>query len=74
MKNMKLFVPGRLCLFGEHSDWAGRYRSINFQIEKGRTIVVGINQGIYADIKAHPTHLIIKTTLNNESLMQSFQL
>jgi len=21
-----LFVPGRLCLFGEHSDWAGAYR------------------------------------------------
>ncbi|MDF0556502.1 galactokinase family protein [Kamptonema sp. UHCC 0994] len=20
---MKIFVPGRLCLFGEHSDWAG---------------------------------------------------
>ncbi|MCL2931872.1 MAG: GHMP kinase [Trichodesmium sp. MAG_R03] len=71
---MKLFVPGRLCLFGEHSDWAGRYRAMNFQIEKGRTIVVGINQGIYADVKPHPTHLIIKTTLNNESLMQSFQL
>jgi galactokinase len=23
---MKLFVPGRICLFGEHSDWAGGYR------------------------------------------------
>jgi galactokinase len=26
---MKLFVPGRICLFGEHSDWAGGYRRIN---------------------------------------------
>ncbi|WP_365670668.1 galactokinase family protein [Okeania sp. SIO3I5] len=32
---MKLFVPGRLCLFGEHSDWAGGYRLMNPQIEKG---------------------------------------
>ena len=71
---MKLFVPGRLCLFGEHSDWAGGYRFLNPQIEKGYTIVVGIAQGIYADVKPHPTHLIIKTTLNNDSLMQSFQL
>jgi hypothetical protein len=22
----EVFVPGRLCLFGEHSDWAGQYR------------------------------------------------
>jgi hypothetical protein len=20
---MRIFVPGRICLFGEHSDWAG---------------------------------------------------
>jgi len=71
---MKLFVPGRLCLFGEHSDWAGGYRLMNPQIEKGYTIVVGINQGIYTDVKPHPTHLIIKKALNNDSLMQSFQL
>lgn len=71
---MKLFVPGRLCLFGEHSDWASGYRQINPQIEKGYTIVVGINQGIYADVQPHPTYLIVKTTLNNDSLMQSFQL
>ncbi|MGD1702386.1 mevalonate kinase family protein [Dapis sp. BLCC M229] len=71
---MKLFVPGRLCLFGEHSDWAAGYRLMNSQIEKGYTIVVGINQGIYANIKPHPTDLIVRTTLNSDSLMQSFQL
>ncbi|MEM1172318.1 MAG: GHMP kinase [Cyanobacteria bacterium P01_H01_bin.35] len=71
---MKLFVPGRLCLFGEHSDWAAGYRLINPQIEKGYTIVVGINQGIYADVKPHPTDLIVKTTLNNDNLIQSFKL
>ncbi len=32
---MKIFVPGRICLVGEHSDWAGGYRRINAQIEKG---------------------------------------
>ena len=34
---MQIFVPGRICLFGEHSDWAGGYRRINAQIEKGQT-------------------------------------
>ena len=26
---MKIFVPGRLYLFGEHSDWGGGYRRHN---------------------------------------------
>lgn len=48
IKRIRLFVPGRLCLFGEHSDWAGMYRSINADITKGEAIVSGIEQGIYA--------------------------
>lgn len=47
-KVIHLFVPGRLCLFGEHSDWAGMYRSVNSGIEKGLAIVSGVEQGIYA--------------------------
>ncbi len=50
---MKLFVPGRICLFGEHSDWAGAYRRINSEIEKGYTLITGTNQGLYAEIKPH---------------------
>lgn len=45
---INLFVPGRLCLFGEHSDWAGMYRSTNASIVKGAAIVTGVEQGIYA--------------------------
>ncbi len=62
---MKLFVPGRICLFGEHSDWAGNYRRINGELEKGYTIIAGTNQGIYAEIKPHPSKLVIRTTLTN---------
>ena len=47
-KKIHLFVPGRLCLFGEHSDWAGMYRSINSDIPNGAAIVSGIEQGIEA--------------------------
>ncbi|WP_317986581.1 hypothetical protein [Nostoc sp. MS1] len=58
-------MPGRLCLFGEHSDWAGEYRQINPQIEKGHTLIVGTNQGIYADVKPHATELIVHASLND---------
>ena len=47
---MDLFVSGRLCLFGEHSDWAGQYRAVNPQIVPGMAIAVGTNQGIYARV------------------------
>ena len=46
-ESISLFVPGRLCLFGEHSDWAGMYRTVNAEIVKGAAIVSGTEQGIY---------------------------
>lgn len=48
MQKKNFFVPGRLCLFGEHSDWAGRYTAQNSEILPGKAIVTGINLGIYA--------------------------
>ena len=38
--------PGRLCLFGEHSDWAAEYG-----ISKGHCIVVGTDQSIRAEVR-----------------------
>ncbi|RKU25737.1 GHMP kinase [Candidatus Poribacteria bacterium] len=62
---MKLFVPGRICLFGEHTDWAARYRQNNAELEKGYTIITSTNQGVYAEVQPHPTSLILKTTLSD---------
>ncbi|RKU11760.1 GHMP kinase [Candidatus Poribacteria bacterium] len=62
---MKLFVPGRICLFGEHSDWAGGYRRTNAELEKGYTLITNTNQGVYAEVQPHPTNLILKTTLSD---------
>lgn len=47
-EKIHLFVPGRLCLFGEHSDWAGLNRMINADIAVGEAIVTGTEEGIYA--------------------------
>jgi UTP-glucose-1-phosphate uridylyltransferase/mevalonate kinase len=59
---VKIFVPGRICLFGEHSDWVGGYRRINAQIEKGYTLLTGTDQGIYAEVEPHPTSLVLNST------------
>lgn len=59
---MNIFVPGRICLFGEHSDWAGGYRRINSSIERGYTLITGTDQGIHAEVAPHPTALVISST------------
>lgn len=43
-----LFVPGRLCLFGEHSDWAGALRARRPGLAPGRCLVAGTDQGLRA--------------------------
>jgi UTP-glucose-1-phosphate uridylyltransferase/mevalonate kinase len=59
---LKIFVPGRICLFGEHSDWAGGYRRINADLERGYTLLTGTDQGIYAEVRPHPTALVLNST------------
>ena len=71
---MKFFVPGRICLFGEHSDWAGHYRRINAEVEKGYTIIAGTNQGIYADVKPHPSKLILWSTTDEGHRKGPFEI
>ena len=58
----ELFVCGRLCLLGEHSDWAGGMRRFNPEIPVGKTLVCGTNVGIHARTRALPTLLIVTST------------
>ncbi len=71
---MKIFVPGRICLVGEHSDWAGGYRRINAQIEKGYTLITGTDQGIYAEVSAHPTSLVLSSTAPDGTRMGPMEI
>jgi galactokinase len=57
----ELFVPGRLCMFGEHSDWAGGYRRTDKSIAPGYCMAIGTDQGIYANVSPHPEKFIIKS-------------
>lgn len=58
----ELFVPGRVCILGEHSDWAGGFRRFNPDLLPGRTIVCGTNDGLHARVRRHPSALVMKTT------------
>ncbi len=71
---MKIFVPGRICLFGEHTDWAGGYRSTNAGLEKGYAIIASTNQGLHAEVNPHPTKLIMRTILNDGTRMDPFEV
>ncbi|MGN0283128.1 MAG: sugar phosphate nucleotidyltransferase [Prevotella sp.] len=68
----QLFVPGRLCLFGEHSDWAGHYRTMNADIVPGAAIVTGIEQGIYAEVEKSPIFELISDAPEMENVWHDF--
>jgi galactokinase len=66
---IELFVPGRLCLFGEHSDWAGGHRRQNPNIGKGYALVAPTNQGTYARVKKIDEPVFrFKTSLSTDKL------
>ncbi|EKX38902.1 hypothetical protein GUITHDRAFT_158466 [Guillardia theta CCMP2712] len=60
-----LSVCGRVCLLGEHSDWAGGYRRTHAKILPGRCIVTGTDQTLEATAWEHPNKLILTTTRDN---------
>ncbi|MBR2151462.1 MAG: hypothetical protein IKH01_01515 [Prevotella sp.] len=69
---LKLFVPGRLCLFGEHTDWAGHYRTMNADIMSGAAIVTGIEQGIYAEVEKSPIFEMHSDALEINTVWRDF--
>lgn len=45
---MDIFVPGRLAILGEHTDWICSYRDANATLPYGLCLVCATNEGIYA--------------------------
>jgi galactokinase len=62
----ELFVPGRVCLFGEHSDWAGAQRRLNSDLRPGACIVAGTDHGIKATVSTHKTLKLRSVTHDGE--------
>mmetsp|Transcript_10413 Transcript_10413/g.17244 ORF Transcript_10413/g.17244 Transcript_10413/m.17244 type:complete len:363 (-) Transcript_10413:219-1307(-) len=68
---LDLFVPGRICLFGEHSDWAGGFRKQDPSIPVGKCLISGTNQGLHARVsKCDENCLILKSTLDHGERME----
>ena len=60
-----IFVPGRICLFGEHSDWAGMFRTCNPEIATGKCLIAGTDQGLFAKVSLHPNEVHWHCTFNH---------
>jgi galactokinase len=61
-----VFQCGRVCLFGEHSDWAGGHRAANPEIVAGRTLVCGTNSGLHARFKLLPSNTLVLRTRDDK--------
>ena len=73
MEKIDLFVPGRLCLFGEHSDWAGKYRTMNSALVAGEAIVTGTEQGIYATVEKSDNFEMTCSASSLKDIWQDFE-
>eukprot|EP00178_Gracilaria_changii_P000556 TRINITY_DN106_c0_g1_i11.p1 TRINITY_DN106_c0_g1~~TRINITY_DN106_c0_g1_i11.p1 ORF type:complete len:656 (+),score=81.50 TRINITY_DN106_c0_g1_i11:1646-3613(+) len=62
MTSYDLFVPGRLCLAGEHSDWAASYRRDSPHATVGSATVIALNQGLRARV-SRSLHLSLSSPL-----------
>lgn len=45
-RQVHFFVPGRVCLVGEHSDWAGGLRSLHPALAPGHAVVACTREGL----------------------------
>jgi galactokinase len=52
-ESVSLFMPGRLCLFGEHSDWAAE-----FGRHAGYCLVIGTDQGLEARVRSREEFVV----------------
>ncbi len=57
------FVPGRLCLFGEHADWAAEHRATHPHIAPGACLVTGTDAGLHAEFEPGGDELVIEAVL-----------
>ena len=74
MNFFELFVPGRVCLFGEHSDWAGGHRRTNSALVPGVVIISGTNQGMYARCKKNAGELVVRSTLPDGTATDTYRV
>jgi len=72
----QLFVPGRLCLFGEHSDWAGGLRGPGRpHVPPGATLVVGLSgEGLFARARRRKGLLSLRSVLDHGEVVGPIEI
>ncbi|MEM7411569.1 MAG: GHMP kinase [Myxococcota bacterium] len=68
------FVPGRLCLFGEHSDWAAGYRSAHPEIARGVCVVAGTERGVRVRATPAEGSLIVSSRVAGQAQCEPWQI
>lgn len=61
-QTLSLFIPGRLCIAGEHSDWAASHRTQDPSIPPGAALVLGLQQGLHATAMHTPSSTLFLTS------------
>lgn len=70
----EIFVPGRLCILGEHTDWAAEYSAespIATNIS-GYAIVCTTNEGLYSRINHLPDLKLVFLSSDCRGMVRSF--
>ena len=74
MADIEVFVPGRLCILGEHSDWAAEYRDINPTVAYGMTLVCATNEGLYAKCRGYTPGQMKFDFVNGNGNIETFDM
>ena len=67
-QSFELLVPGRLCLFGEHSDWAAGWRRVRPELATGACLVAGTDQGVRGVAEAADAFEITSVLASGEEI------
>ena len=60
---VEIFVPGRLCLFGEHSDWAALYRAAD------PSIAPGVGTPVKGGLNYREAHMVMEMIADSGLLL-----
>jgi hypothetical protein len=74
MADIEVFVPGRLCILGEHSDWAAEYRDINPTVAYGMTLVCATNEGLFAKCRGYTSGHMKFEFVNGNGNIETFDV
>jgi galactokinase len=65
-----IFVPGRLCILGEHSDWAAEYMGPS---PMGLALVCSTNEGLHSTCRRQHDKTMTFISTDNQGAVREFR-